>query len=110
MKSLFPLLLSTFLMSPCVAQPQAECPNRDSQVCLDRNSELIIALGIMRSEPNSPKIYLEGDPRGTMRLVLSPTLQEFVKESPAESYEAEGYLTQGKSERILVVTNLRPIE
>lgn len=106
MKFLYPLVLCLFMTVPGTAQ--IECP--DNQVCLESNAEFIIALGVLRVEDKTQSVVLEGDKRGTMRLVLSPSLQKAVRESPAESYEAEGYLSRSRGENVLVVTNLRPIE
>jgi hypothetical protein len=94
---------------------QTACPptqqwDRSTGYCLNAQGELIIALGVIHPDDAGRNYILEGDKRGVMELVLSPSLQETVENSVADSYEVEGYLSRSRSGVALFVTSLRPIE
>ena len=107
-------LFLTLLMAPALSgQPSKSCTSQERFVdsverCVDISSEDIIAIGTLRIEAvrDESKVYLLDESRGKLELILTPSLVNALEESPADSFEVEGFLANGE----LVVKNLRPIE
>ncbi|MBC7532068.1 MAG: hypothetical protein H7318_10850 [Oligoflexus sp.] len=107
---------SLFLML-CLAESvsaQTSCTTHEVFVdagnrCVDIKTDDVIVLGTLKVETGKdgkPLVILHDDSRGDIELLLTPSLVEAVDESPAESFEVEGHLSNGE----LTVKNLRPIE
>jgi hypothetical protein len=108
-------VLSTLVLTQvATAQPANSCTNQQRYVdsverCVDIKSTDVIALGTLRVEEGkdgNAKVVLHDETRGDIDLILTPSLVDAVDESPADSYEVEGFLHNGE----LTVKNLRPIE
>ncbi len=111
----FAACFMTFMIAQLVsAQPSRSCTSHEHFVesverCIDISSEDVIVLGTLKVEvakDGAQKVYLHDDAKGNMELVLTPSLVTAIEESPADSFEVEGFLANGE----LVVKNLRPIE
>ncbi len=119
MKTKTHLLLFFLLIpaSPLYAQPRA-CPGdqryiRSVERCVDKSAEDAIYLGVIDRESlneNERTALLQDDTKGQLTLLLTPPLIDTLHESPADSYEVEGYLIHGENGDSMAVRNLRPIE
>ncbi|MBC7660953.1 MAG: hypothetical protein H7249_14750 [Chitinophagaceae bacterium] len=95
------------------AQPRG-CTSQQKSVdgvqrCVEPSSDDVIALGTLMRAPipgGGERVILHDEKRGDIDLKLTPSLVEVVDESPADSFEVEGYLSGIE----LTVKNLRPIE
>ncbi len=96
------------------AQGSSPCMSHQEYVdgvgrCVDISSDDVIVLGNLKIETatdGAPLVILHDERRGDIQLILTPALVDAVSQSPAESFEAEGYLANGA----MTVKNLRPIE
>lgn len=76
--------------------------------CTDANPDDVIVLGSVQvlHSAYGKRVVLHDDKRGDIELLLTKSLVQTVDEYPADSYEAEGTLTNGQ----MIVKSLRPIE
>lgn len=70
--------------------------------------EDVVAIGFVTvvAGQNGRTVILDDEYYGEVELLLTPGLVQTVDEYPAESFEAEGTLTNGQ----MIVKSLRPIE
>ena len=110
----FVIFLTLFFVNSAAAQPSSSCTTKQKFVdtvnrCVDISSDDVIVLGTLKVETTKVGrqiVILHDDSRGDIELILTASLVDAIDESPAESFEVEGYLSHGE----MTVKNLRPIE